>query len=154
MSWIFRLHVLKLTVGIITGMRIFAIDHGNKNIGVAVADEQAKVASPLIVIKKTADKRELSELVNLCRKWEPRVIVVGIALNSSRELTPSAKGAKKFAQELESALRDRGLKQPIEYVDESETTKISTQGLNPKRKRVMGDAYAAAAIAERWLQRN
>ncbi|MFW5702533.1 MAG: Holliday junction resolvase RuvX [Candidatus Dojkabacteria bacterium] len=127
-------------------MRILAIDYGQKNIGLAIADVPSGVATPLEVVRKTRNSQELEEISKILQKWQVSQVVIGIALNSEGEETQSSKEARRFGSDL-AQIEDI----TIDYIDEQNSTKDSNLGLNPKRKQKMGDAYAAAAIGQRWI---
>ena len=49
--------------------RLLGIDHGNKNIGFAICDENKKVATPLKVLQKTKFADLLKEVNQIIKKY-------------------------------------------------------------------------------------
>ena len=56
---IFSIKDFKYNTG--TNSRLLGVDHGNKNIGIAICDENQVVATPLITLHKTKFKNWLED---------------------------------------------------------------------------------------------
>ena len=58
-------------------MRILAVDHGEKRIGLALSDLTATIASPLQVIKHVSRLLDAAQVANIASENEVRLIVIG-----------------------------------------------------------------------------
>ena len=104
--------------------RILAIDYGTKNIGLAISDDEQRVALPYQTIKLTnldKEKNKLFEdLKQLAKLEKIEYLLVGLPLTSQARPTQLGKKVIQFASELEKAL---GL--PVEVMDERSSTKLA-----------------------------
>jgi putative Holliday junction resolvase len=62
-------------------MRVLAIDHGTKRMGIALSDELGMVATPLEYIPAEPYAEFLVRLKNLIREKEVEMILVGMPRN-------------------------------------------------------------------------
>jgi putative Holliday junction resolvase len=75
-------------------MRILALDHGTKRIGVAVSDETKTIAQPLEYIPAEPFAGFLERLRQLIREKEIDLILIGLPRNMDGSLRPGGgKGA-------------------------------------------------------------
>ena len=74
-------------------MRILALDHGTKRIGIAVSDELKMIAQPLEYIPAEPFADFLARLKELIRDKEVELILVGHAAEHGRQLRPG--GARR-----------------------------------------------------------
>src|SRR5947209_4953389 len=84
-------------------MRILAIDHGNKRIGVAISDELKMIAQPLEFIPAKPFHGFLSRLEELLTDKEVELILVGMPRNMNGSYGGSALKVEEFVEELKSA---------------------------------------------------
>ena len=61
-------------------MRILSVDHGEKQIGLAISDPTATIASPLRVIEHVSRLMDAAQVANLASENEAALIVVGQSL--------------------------------------------------------------------------
>src|SRR5208337_4991122 len=85
-------------------MAIAALDLGRRRIGVAVTDAAAMGAHPLGIVERRALKHDLKAIASMLRDRHISMIVVGLPLNMDGTEGPSARGARKFAEQLAAAL--------------------------------------------------
>ncbi len=102
---------------------ILGIDHGPKNIGLAISE--GEIAEPYLIV------HSLSQIEEVVKKLGVDKIVIGVSEGQSR-----AK-AESFGATLQSVLR-----LPVEFVDET----LSSYEAGPK-----AHAKAAAVILQRYL---
>src|SRR5437016_6000098 len=81
-------------------MRILALDHGTKRIGVAVSDELKMIATPLEFIPAEPFDDVLTRLKELIREKEAELILVGMPRNMDGSYGPAALKAKEFVAAL------------------------------------------------------
>jgi putative holliday junction resolvase len=135
-------------------MAIAAIDLGRRRIGVAVTDAASMGAHPVGIVERRALKDDLEAIAAMLRDRDVSAIVVGLPLNMDGSEGPAARGARKFADQLATALRVG-----VELFDERLTSFEARERLAemPARKgaRKTGlDALAAVVILEGWMQAN
>lgn len=133
-------------------MRALGLDLGARRIGVAVSDAAGKVATPVEVVTRTADRRgDLRRLVSLVQEWEAEVVVVGLPLSLDGSLGPAARGVLDEVARLEEVLDV-----PVVTRDERLTTVTAQRnlhegGLDTKASRNVVDMVAASILLQAWL---
>jgi len=132
-------------------MRILAIDHGSKRIGIAVSDELKMIAQPLeYILAEPADKF-MVRLQELIRDKEVDLILVGMPRNMDGSYGPAAQKVQEFVAVLKGAVSV-----PIKLWDErltsSQANRVLIQGnvRRDKRKEKV-DAMAAAILLQSYL---
>ena len=88
----------KTNVG--TNSRLLGIDPGNKNIGIAICDENQKVATPFKTIQKSKFKNLLNEIKEIIRENSIQGIVVGNPIKMDGSVGNSSKSAYDFSKNL------------------------------------------------------
>ena len=133
-------------------MRALGIDLGSKRIGIAISDNNGKVATPLQVLTRSKNTKEDHKKINdLVSEWEAELVVVGMPYSLDGNKGPAAKSVEKEVEELASVISV-----PVDIHDERLTTviaaqKLSLQGLDHKRQREVIDQVAASVILQSWL---
>ena len=84
--------------------RLIGIDHGKKNIGIAISDENHNIATPLTTIEFTQLKHFLIEIKNIIKENNVEAIVVGNPINMDGSIGPRAQSAKDFSKSLTEQL--------------------------------------------------
>ncbi len=134
-------------------MRILAIDHGTKRMGIALSDELKTIAQPAGFIPSEPFNEFLEQLKNLIREKEVDLIIVGLPRNMDGSYGPAALKVQDFVAVLKNAIAV-----PIQTVDERLTSVqanrflISAKVRRDKRKEKV-DATAAALILQSYLDR-
>lgn len=70
---------------------ILGFDFGEKRIGVAIADEGMKIATPHTVLNVKNRQKTLEEIRNLIREYSASKVVVGLPKTLKNEIGPAAK---------------------------------------------------------------
>ena len=130
--------------------RVLGLDLGDARIGVAISDDDRRMAVPLGTIRTgaPADLRASAELV---REHAVAVVVVGHPLLLSGEAGERAHHAERFAVAL------RGLLEvPVELQDERLSTveadrALREAGARGRDRRRAVDRSAATVILQSWL---
>src|SRR3990167_4830804 len=127
--------------------RLLGIDFGLKRVGIALSDEDQKIAFPKIVYPN--DKKLLGLIADYCEENS----VVGIALGESKnfkgEDNPIMKDILKFNAEIEKAA-SLPVYMNSEFMTSSEEKKMRDEDDSGE----MIDASAAAVILQSYLDRN
>jgi putative Holliday junction resolvase len=132
-------------------MRILAIDHGTKRIGIAVSDELKMIAQPLEFILAEPFAGFLARLKQLLAEKEVALILVGLPRNMDGSYGPAALKVQEFVAVLKGAITV-----PIQTWDERLTSAQANRFLieadvsRSKRKEKV-DQTAAALLLQNYL---
>src|SRR5881392_1149582 len=132
-------------------MRILAIDHGTKRMGIAVSDELKLIAQPLEFIPAEPFADFLARLKQLLHEKKVELIQVGMPRNMDGSYGPAALKVQDFVAALKNAVTV-----PIQTLDERLTSvqanRILIQGnvRRDKRKEKV-DKMAAAILLQSYL---
>src|SRR5438477_5151065 len=81
--------------------RYLGIDYGRKRIGLAISDDQGRIAMPVDVLGGTGDPiRDAAAVLAAAEDHEADQFVVGLPLNMDGTEGPQAKLTRRFATEL------------------------------------------------------
>jgi putative Holliday junction resolvase len=95
---IFSIKDFKTNIG--SNSRLLGIDHGNKNIGIAICDENHVVATPLTTLYKTKFENLLKEIKEIISENNIKGIVVGNPINMDGSLSKSSQSVHDFSRNL------------------------------------------------------
>jgi putative Holliday junction resolvase len=132
-------------------MRILALDHGTKRIGVAVSDETKTIAQPLEYILAEPFADFLERLKKILAEKEIDLIILGLPRNMDGSYGPAAQKVETFAAALKTVITI-----PIKLLDERLTSKMANRILiqgnvrRDKRKEKV-DKMAAAILLQSYL---
>lgn len=134
--------------GDVVTRRYLGLDVGNKRIGVAVGNDEARIASPLVVIERTTLEHDAAQLLDLAREYEAEMVIVGLPRNADNSASEQEALTRGYAQQLQSST---GL--PFRFQDERYSTAAALRqqrerGTSEKRGRATLDAAAAAVILQ------
>lgn len=122
-------------------MRILGIDYGEKRIGIALSDENKKMAFPYAVIVN--DKNIYNEIRKICEKEKVEKIILGLPLALDNQDTDATKPSQNFKIRLEKKIEI-----PVIFEKEFYTTK-EAERVQGKIKNI--DASAAALILKYYF---
>ncbi len=133
-------------------MRILALDHGTKRIGVAVSDELKMLAQPLDFIPAQPFADALVKLKALLLAKEVELIVVGMPRNMDGSYGPAAEKVREFIAALQEEVAV-----PIRTWDERLTSTQANRLLiqsNVRRaeRKERVDGAAAAILLQSYLE--
>ncbi len=132
-------------------MRILALDHGSKRVGVAISDELKMIAQPLEYIPTEPFAKFLERLKDLLRDKDVELILVGMPRNMDGTYGPAALKAQEFITALKNAVAV-----PVKSWDErltsAQANRVLIQGnvRRDKRKEKV-DKMAAAILLQGYL---
>jgi putative pre-16S rRNA nuclease len=132
-------------------MRILALDHGTKRIGVAVSDETKTIAQPLEYIPAAPFADFLTRLKQLLVEKEIDLVLIGLPRNMDGTYGPAAHKVQAFVAVLRSAITI-----PIKTWDERLTSlqanRILIQGkVRRDQRKEKVDKMAAAILLQSYL---
>lgn len=125
-------------------MKILGIDYGAKNIGIAISDEEQRIAFPKVVLKN--DATFFSLLKEIIEKEDVLRIVLGESKDFKMKDNPIMKDVEKFKKDLNEKI---GLE--IVMFPEILTSHQAAKMMGEKNKMI--DASAAAIILQSYLDR-
>lgn len=153
--------------------KILALDYGRARIGIAIADSQTRIPSPLATMERINRNEDMRRLRELVHEHDVQQVIVGLPLRLDGSHGEMAEEASRFAERLR---KQAGVK--VEMVDERLTSweaerLLEEQGGRPmavssvragrdagpvvRKKKVEGkmtvDAIAAAVILKEYLER-
>lgn len=132
-------------------MRILALDHGTKRIGVAVSDELKMIAQPLEYIPAEPFADFLSRLKEIIREKEVEMILVGLPRNMDGSFGPAALKVQEFVAVLKGSIAI-----PIKTWDErltsAQANRVLIEGnVRRQKRKEKVDKTAAAILLQSYL---
>jgi putative Holliday junction resolvase len=132
-------------------VRYLGIDVGRATLGLALADDVLRTATPLRTIRRSGEAADLAELGRVAAEYEVAQAVVGLPLNMDGSEGASASLARAYAAKVRAALAI-----PVDLFDERLSTfeaegRLRARGLSAREQRAVVDAEAAAVILQGWL---
>ena len=135
-------------------MRILAVDHGEKRIGIALSDPTGTIASPLTVIKHVSRMMDAAQVANVATEQGAELIVVGQSFDEEGNPNLAGRRAARFAE----ALKEQ-TSLPVVLWDESFSTQDARAarielGVSRKKRAGHHDAFAAVMILQSYIESN
>jgi putative Holliday junction resolvase len=139
-------------------MIVLGLDVGERRIGAAISDPDARLAVPIRAIERpplrtqdASDSNATESIFSLVKEYSAQLVVVGMPISLSGEEGPQAKKTKRFSDKLAKAL---GV--PVATWDERLSTVAASSALNSSgaranKKRKLLDSSAAAIILQSYL---
>jgi putative Holliday junction resolvase len=135
-------------------MRILAVDHGEKHIGLAISDPTAMIANPLTVIKHVSRLMDAAQVASLAAENGAGLIVIGQSFDEEGRPNLAGRRAARFAEALKEQTQI-----PVVLWDESFSTQDARaarieMGASRKKRRGHMDDLAAVMILRSYLDAN
>ncbi|MEY2465689.1 MAG: putative pre6S rRNA nuclease [Verrucomicrobiota bacterium] len=132
-------------------MRILALDHGTKRIGVAISDELRMMAHPLEFIPAEPFADFLLRLKEILREKEVEMILIGMPRNMNGSYGPATLKVQEFIAALKV-----GVTIPIQTWDERLTSAQAQRfmiegGVRRQQRKEKVDKMAAAILLQSYL---
>jgi putative Holliday junction resolvase len=130
--------------------RVLGLDLGDARIGVAISDDDRRLAVSLGTIH-TGAPADLKAVAKLVEEHDATAVVVGLPLSMTGDHGPAALKAEAFADALRSFLHV-----PVELCDERLSTveaerALRHAGVRGQARRRVVDRTAATVILQAWL---
>ena len=135
-------------------MRILAVDHGEKRIGLAISDPTGTIASPLKVIRHLSRTIDTAQVAELAVNNAVDLVVIGQSFDEQGRPNLAGRRAARFADALKTQTQI-----PIVFWDESFSTQEAREtrielGVSRKKRGGHLDELAATMILQSYLEAN
>lgn len=132
-------------------MRVLAVDHGEKRIGLAISDATGTIANPLTVVKHVSRTVDAAQVATIASEQGAELIVVGQSFDDEGQPNLAGRRAAHFAEALQSQIDI-----PIQMWDESFSTQEARaarirMGVSRKKRAGHLDQIAATIILQSYL---
>lgn len=132
-------------------MRILALDHGTKRMGIAISDELKMIAQPLEFIPAEPRQALVNRLRDLVKEKEVELIVIGMPRNMNGTYGPAAEKVRAFADGIRTEIET-----PIRFWDERLTSTqanrlLAEANVKGRDRREKVDKMAAAILLQSFL---
>ncbi len=131
--------------------KILGLDYGEKNIGIAISDNDQIIALNRGILKSEPEETCLKEIITLCQQENIASLVFGLPLNLQGEEAYQAQKTRLFADKLAGEI---GL--PVYFIDERFTTNIikslrKQEKTKKQRQEKKYDSQSAVLILQGYL---
>lgn len=126
-------------------MRYLGIDYGSKRIGLALSDEEGRIAFPHKVIEGGKPLQSIEKIKEIIADNGVGALVIGHPISFGGKKTPQTKEIEQFATVLSGAVQ-----LPVELENEILSSKMLQRQGVPKEHL---DASAAAIILQSYLDK-
>jgi putative holliday junction resolvase len=132
-------------------MRILAVDHGEKRIGLAISDSTGTIANPLKVIEHVSRVIDAAQVADISAQNQVELIVIGQSFDEEGKPNMAGRRAARFAEALKTQTQI-----PIVMWDESFSTQSARaarieMGVSRKKRAGHLDELAATIILQSYL---
>jgi putative holliday junction resolvase len=132
-------------------MRMMALDHGTRRIGVAVSDETKTIASPMEYIPAEPMDKVIERIQQVIREKDVELIIIGMPRNMDGTYGPASEQVNEFIAALLPHITT-----PIKKWDERLTSVMANRALlegNVRRadRKDKVDKMAAAILLQSYL---
>ena len=126
-------------------MRYLGIDYGKKRIGLALSDEEGRLAFPHKTITNSDTSSVAKEVGKIAKKEGVSKIIIGLPITFGGKESEQTKKVKEFGAGLEKLLQ-----LPVEYGNEVLSTKMAERSGSSKKNI---DTASAAIILQSYLDK-
>lgn len=133
---------------------LLGLDVGDVRIGIAVSDVLGSGAHPLCTLTRTNRQRDITVIGDLVSIHEVERIIIGLPISLDGTVGVQAEKVQKFGNRL-----SKGLKVPVEFLDERFTTSEAEEildrvNMDPKERKKVIDQISAVIILDEYLRNN
>ena len=132
-------------------LRILALDHGTKRIGVAISDELKMLAHPMEFILAESMPAFVERLKTILAEKPCELILVGMPRNMDGSFGPAAEKVREFIAKLQP-LVTLPIKTWDERLTSTQANRMMTEGnVRRDQRKLKVDAMAAALLLQSYL---
>jgi putative Holliday junction resolvase len=133
-------------------MRILAVDHGEKRIGLAISDPTGTIANPLRVIQHVSRVIDAAQVAEIAGENQVELIIIGQSFDEEGRPNLAGRRAARFGEVIKTQTQI-----PIVMWDESFSTQSARaarleMGVSRKKRAGHLDELAATIILQSYLE--
>ncbi|MFP4176458.1 MAG: Holliday junction resolvase RuvX, partial [Candidatus Brocadiia bacterium] len=134
-------------------MRIMALDHGDRRVGVAISDPLEIAAHAVTTLESDGSDRIIDDVRELVEEKDAELVVVGLPINMNGSEGERAQKARSFAKKLRRILVDVPVKLSDERLSSAEAHRaLSQQNVSMGERGRRVDQMAAQVILRRYMR--
>jgi len=132
--------------------RLLGLDFGTRRIGIAVSDDEQRIASPLENYSRSRPEVDALRLKTLAGEYRAVGVVVGLPIHMGGEEGQKAREARRFGAWAAAATA-----LPLAFWDERMTSALAedylrSAQLSPKKRKARLDKVAAQIMLQSYLE--
>ncbi len=127
-------------------MKILGLDYGQARVGLAVGDEEIRVAVGKGILEGLSQNNLIEKIRAIVKLEEIDKVLVGLPLNMSGEETEMTEEVKLFVEKLR-----HNLEAPVQTIDERLSSKMADNLLREKKGEKKQDQVAAQIFLQNYL---
>jgi putative holliday junction resolvase len=132
-------------------MRVLAIDHGSKNIGLALSDLSGTIANPLSIVRHESREKDTEIIAGIVNYRKVDLVVVGCSYDDEGKPTYEGRKSQRFANQLAKKINI-----PVRLWNEAFSTQVArdariAMGVTRKNRKGHLDDLAATVILQSFL---
>jgi putative holliday junction resolvase len=132
-------------------MRILAVDHGEKRIGLAISDSTGTIANPLKVIEHVSRIIDAAQIADVVVQNQVELIVVGQSFNEEGKPNLAGRRAARFAEALKTQTQISIVMWDESFSTQSARAARIEMGFSRKKRAGHLDELAATIILQSYL---
>ncbi len=130
---------------------VLGFDFGERRIGIAVGEHLIGSANPLTTIDTESNEIRFTNITELVKEWQPKLLVVGLPLSLDGAENVLTQLCKKFARRLNGRFN-----LPVILIDERYSSVeasdlLNQSGIKGRAQKVMLDQVAAQTILQSYF---
>lgn len=130
---------------------LLAFDFGEKRIGVAVGELEARLSRPLTTLAAVTNDVRWAGIARLLDEWRPVRLVVGLPLTPDGEAHAMTERCRRFARQLEGRYRLPVTLQDERFSSAEAEADLRQAGFGWREAKQHTDAQAACIILQDYL---
>jgi len=132
-------------------MRRLGIDPGLRRVGVALSDEDGRIAMPLSTLPRTGDEALVAALAALVAEHGAGVVVVGLPLRLDGSESDGSRRARRLAQALSSRVAAEVVLWDERLSTAQAERSLRESGVRGRDRKDVVDQVAATLILQSYL---
>lgn len=129
-------------------MKYLGLDYGKAKVGLAVGDDETKVAVSKGLLKGLSQNKLIEKIKALVNLEKIDRVIIGLPVNMEGEETEMTKEVQLFVEKLRSNIEN-----PIQTIDERLTSQMADTLLKDDKDKSKQDTVAAQIILQTYLDK-
>ena len=132
-------------------MRILAVDHGEKRVGLAISDSTGTIANPLKVIEHVSRVMDAAQVADIALQNQAELIIIGQSFDEDGKPNLAGRRAARFADALKTQTQIPMVMWDESFSTQSARTARIEMGVSRKKRGGHLDELAATVILQSYL---